>query len=116
MVLPLSCPGWRSGSPQRFRGGSLFSPGPTDRPPVDGGPPAPSEQPAPDQLSVPVADDHALTTIVGELAREGISVSELSLRLPSLDEVFYSLTGTKQDADADTPATSPETQEGVLTR
>jgi oleandomycin transport system ATP-binding protein len=75
------------------------------------------EQPAPDQLSVPVADDRALTTIVGELAREGISVSELSLRLPSLDEVFYSLTGTKQTADADTnPATAPETQEGVLAR
>jgi oleandomycin transport system ATP-binding protein len=75
------------------------------------------EQPAPDQLSVPVADDHALTTIVGELAREGISVSELSLRLPSLDEVFYSLTGTKQTADAETDSSSaPETQEGVLAR
>jgi len=75
------------------------------------------EQPAPDQLSVPVADDHALTTIVGELARERISVSELSLRLPSLDEVFYSLTGTKQNAEADdTSVSSPETQEGVLAR
>jgi len=75
------------------------------------------EQPAPDQLSVPVADDHALTAIVGELAREGISVSELSLRLPSLDEVFYSLTGTKQNTEADdTAAASPETQEGVLAR
>ena len=75
------------------------------------------EQPAPDQLSVPVADDHALTAIVGELAREGIPVSELSLRLPSLDEVFYSLTGTKQNAEADdTAASSPETQEGVLAR
>jgi oleandomycin transport system ATP-binding protein len=77
------------------------------------------EQPAPDQLSVPVADDPALTTIVGELAREKISVSELSLRLPSLDEVFYSLTGTKQTADADADAesdTAPETQEGALAR
>ena len=75
------------------------------------------EQPAPDQLSVPVADDPALTSIVGELAREGISVSELSLRLPSLDEVFYSLTGTKQNTEADdTSTSSPETQEGVLAR
>ena len=74
------------------------------------------EQPAPDQLSVPVADDHALTTIVGELAREGISVSELSLRLPSLDEVFYSLTGTKQTADAEPSTSAPETQEGALAR
>ena len=70
------------------------------------------EQPAPDQLSVPVADDHALTTIVGELAREGISVSELSLRLPSLDEVFYSLTGTKQTAET----TQVPEKEEVLSR
>jgi oleandomycin transport system ATP-binding protein len=54
------------------------------------------EQPAPDLLSVPVADDSALTTIVSALAAAHISVSELSLRLPSLDEVFYSLTGQKQ--------------------
>lgn len=75
------------------------------------------EQPAPDQLSVPVADDRALTTIVGELAREGIAVSELALRLPSLDEVFYSLTGTRQNTEADDTADSaPETQEGALTR
>jgi oleandomycin transport system ATP-binding protein len=51
------------------------------------------EQPSPDQLSVPVRDDTALTTVVAALASEKISVSELSLRLPSLDEVFYSLTG-----------------------
>jgi oleandomycin transport system ATP-binding protein len=54
------------------------------------------EQPAPDLLSVPVADDSALTTVVAALAAEHITVSELSLRLPSLDEVFYSLTGQKQ--------------------
>ncbi|MES2169444.1 MAG: ATP-binding cassette domain-containing protein [Actinomycetota bacterium] len=53
----------------------------------------PPEQPSPDQLSVPVRDDSALTTVVAALAKEKISVSELSLRLPSLDEVFYSLTG-----------------------
>jgi oleandomycin transport system ATP-binding protein len=51
------------------------------------------EQPAPDQLSVPVTDDSALATVVAALAAERIPVSELSLRLPSLDEVFYSLTG-----------------------
>jgi oleandomycin transport system ATP-binding protein len=58
-----------------------------------------AEQPAPDLLSVPVTDDSALTTVVAALAAEGISVSELSLRLPSLDEVFYSLTGQKQQAE-----------------
>jgi oleandomycin transport system ATP-binding protein len=55
------------------------------------------EQPAPDLLSVPVASDAALTTLVGALAKERIPVSELSLRLPSLDEVFYSLTGEKNE-------------------
>jgi oleandomycin transport system ATP-binding protein len=55
------------------------------------------EQPAPDLLSVPVASDAALTTLVGALAKERIPVSELSLRLPSLDEVFYSLTGEKTE-------------------
>ena len=64
------------------------------------------EQPAPDLISVAVADDSALTTVVGALAAERISVSELSLRLPSLDEVFYSLTGqtTGVDATTDIPA------------
>jgi oleandomycin transport system ATP-binding protein len=51
------------------------------------------DHPAPDLLSVPVADESAMTTVVAALAAEGIPVSELSLRLPSLDEVFYSLTG-----------------------
>ena len=73
------------------------------------------EQPAPDMLSVPVADDHALTTVVGELARQGIPVSELSLRLPSLDEVFYSLTGQKE-ADASVGDSAPVQKEEVLAR
>jgi len=55
------------------------------------------EQPAPDQLAVAVPGDAALTTLVGALAKERIAVSELSLRLPSLDEVFYSLTGEKNE-------------------
>jgi oleandomycin transport system ATP-binding protein len=58
------------------------------------------EQPAPDLLSVPVSGDDALTRVVGELAAAGIRVSELSLRLPSLDEVFYSLTGQANDAES----------------
>jgi len=51
------------------------------------------ERPAPDLISVPVADDAALTAVVAALAQERIAVTELALRLPSLDEVFYSLTG-----------------------
>jgi oleandomycin transport system ATP-binding protein len=61
------------------------------------------EQPAPDQLSAPVDDDRALTALVAALANEHITVSELSLRLPSLDEVFYSLTG-KPTADEEVAA------------
>ena len=44
-------------------------------------------------ISVPVADDSALVATVSRLDADGIPVTELSLRLPSLDEVFYSLTG-----------------------
>jgi oleandomycin transport system ATP-binding protein len=58
------------------------------------------EQPAPDLLAVPVADDGALTAIVSALATERIPVSELALRLPSLDEVFYALTGQRATDEA----------------
>jgi oleandomycin transport system ATP-binding protein len=51
------------------------------------------ERPAADLVSVPVADDGALVATVAGLAAAGIPVTELSLRLPSLDEVFYALTG-----------------------
>ncbi|HWH26898.1 MAG TPA: ATP-binding cassette domain-containing protein [Pseudolysinimonas sp.] len=51
------------------------------------------EHPAPGLVSVPVADDAALTAVVAKLGAAGIAVTELSLRLPSLDEVFYALTG-----------------------
>jgi oleandomycin transport system ATP-binding protein len=51
------------------------------------------ERPSADLVSVPVADDAALVATVAKLAAAGIPVTELSLRLPSLDEVFYALTG-----------------------
>jgi oleandomycin transport system ATP-binding protein len=44
-------------------------------------------------IAAPVDDDTAFTKVVGRLDREGIGVTELSLRLPSLDEVFFTLTG-----------------------
>ncbi|HEX7745260.1 MAG TPA: ATP-binding cassette domain-containing protein [Micromonosporaceae bacterium] len=43
--------------------------------------------------AVPVTGDAALGGIVSALARSGIEVTELGLHLPSLDEVFLSLTG-----------------------
>jgi len=50
-------------------------------------------------LSVPVADDTALTATVSRLAAAGIGVTELSLHLPSLDEVFFKLTGRTASED-----------------
>ena len=47
-----------------------------------------------DTLSVPVTGDDALATAVARLHSAGIAVTELSLHLPSLDEVFFTLTGT----------------------
>ena len=58
------------------------------------------EHPAPDLVSVPVPGEDALTRVVAELAAERIGVTELSLRLPSLDEVFYSLTGHTDSTEA----------------
>jgi oleandomycin transport system ATP-binding protein len=61
----------------------------------------PPERPAPDLVSVPVADESALTRVVAALAAESIGVTELSLRLPSLDEGFYALTGRPAHDDAE---------------
>jgi oleandomycin transport system ATP-binding protein len=44
-----------------------------------------------------VDDDSLLPDLVGRLAGNGITVSELSLHLPSLDEVFLTLTGRPTD-------------------
>jgi oleandomycin transport system ATP-binding protein len=45
------------------------------------------------ELTVPVTDEDVFALVVGRLAAEGIGVNELSLHLPSLDEVFMTLTG-----------------------
>jgi oleandomycin transport system ATP-binding protein len=44
-------------------------------------------------LSVPVEDDDSFVTVVNRLREERIEVTELALRLASLDEVFLALTG-----------------------
>jgi oleandomycin transport system ATP-binding protein len=61
----------------------------------------PAESPGRDVSTVPVEGDAAFTEIVARLDAAGIAVTELSLRLPSLDEVFFTLTGHhagKEDA------------------
>ncbi|MFI5911480.1 ATP-binding cassette domain-containing protein [Dactylosporangium sp. NPDC051541] len=50
-------------------------------------------------LSVPVTDDSAMTAVVRRLDEAGIGVIELSLHLPSLDEVFFTLTRGHQDQE-----------------
>jgi oleandomycin transport system ATP-binding protein len=55
------------------------------------------EHPAIGLVSVPVSGDDAMTRTVAALAERSIPVVELALRLPSLDEVFYSLTGHTAD-------------------
>jgi oleandomycin transport system ATP-binding protein len=55
-------------------------------------------------LSVHVDGDEALTQAVIRLGTAGIAVTELSLHLPSLDEVFFTLTGTRQTTDEQTAA------------
>jgi oleandomycin transport system ATP-binding protein len=61
------------------------------------------DQPSPGLLAVPVEGDQAMTQTVAALAERGITVTELFLRLPGLDEVFHALTGRpgEQDPDAD---------------
>jgi oleandomycin transport system ATP-binding protein len=48
-----------------------------------------------DQVTVAVDDEGALAATVGRLSAEGIAVTELSLHLPTLDEVFLTLTGER---------------------
>jgi oleandomycin transport system ATP-binding protein len=49
-------------------------------------------------LTVAVESDEVLPAAIARLHAAGIRVTELSLHLPSLDEVFFTLTGTRTDA------------------
>jgi oleandomycin transport system ATP-binding protein len=51
-------------------------------------------------VSAPVAGDDALAAAVERLRGARIPVSELSLRLPSLDEVFFTLTRSREEVAA----------------
>jgi oleandomycin transport system ATP-binding protein len=52
-----------------------------------------------DELTVAVNGEDALAATVSRLAADGIAVTELSLHLPSLDEVFMTLTGARVGSD-----------------
>jgi oleandomycin transport system ATP-binding protein len=55
------------------------------------------EPPVQGSVSAPVRDDAAMAALVSRLTERGIAVTELSLKLPSLDEVFFTLTGRVTD-------------------
>lgn len=57
------------------------------------------------RLSAAVTDTEVMPAIVRALDEAGIEVSELSLRLPSLDDVFLTLTGNPSKVAATTPET-----------
>ncbi len=59
---------------------------------------AQADHPARGTVSVPVKGDEALAEAVYRLTDSGIAVTELSLMLPSLDQVFFSLTGRHTEA------------------
>ena len=58
------------------------------------------ESPGRGVLTVPVDGDAAFTVVVRRLDDAGIGVTELSLHLPSLDEVFFTLTGERAEVAA----------------
>ncbi len=59
-----------------------------------------------DGLTVSVEGDDVLPDVVAALRSAGIRVTELSLHLPSLDEVFFSLTGRSEAAHQSTDRTT----------
>ncbi|GLW34578.1 ATP-binding cassette domain-containing protein [Actinoplanes regularis] len=54
----------------------------------------------PGAASVPVAADTALDDAIPALRRAGVEFTELGLHLPSLDEVFHTLTGGEKKTEA----------------
>jgi oleandomycin transport system ATP-binding protein len=61
----------------------------------------PIERSGRDAVSVAVDSDQALGATVERLNAAGIAVTELSLHLPSLDEVFFTITGQRVESEED---------------
>ncbi|UUU34395.1 ATP-binding cassette domain-containing protein [Streptomyces sp. CA-210063] len=61
-------------------------------------------------LLVPILSDEQLTAVVGAITARGVTIASISTELPSLDEVFLSLTGHKASAPQDA-APSPAYEE-----
>jgi oleandomycin transport system ATP-binding protein len=48
-------------------------------------------------VSVPILSDEQLTAVVGLVGARGFGIASIGTHLPSLDEVFLSITGQKSD-------------------
>ncbi|MBF9072608.1 ATP-binding cassette domain-containing protein [Streptacidiphilus fuscans] len=59
------------------------------------------------EVLVPIVSDEQLTTVVGAVSARGLTIGSITTELPSLDEVFLSLTGQK----ASTAQTAPLLEE-----
>lgn len=67
-----------------------------------------ADEPKKGELTVPVLGDAALSKAVATLTTSKIAVTELALLLPSLDEVFFTLTGERQRSIAEDNPTETE--------
>src|SRR5512132_48956 len=78
------------------------------------GDPEPDERP--DRLTMPAPRDglELIEDAAAELRREGIRVSDLGLRGPTLDDVFLQLTGAPPGEDGDRPARAALDGAGAL--
>ena len=69
------------------------------------------------ELVVPVEGDGAILDLAQRFRQQGVSVAEFSLRLPSLDEVFFALTGSSRESGREADgATERDAGSGRLTR
>jgi oleandomycin transport system ATP-binding protein len=62
-------------------------------------------------VSISIDDRSALGRVVRRLDEEGIAIDDLSLRRPSLDEVFLAITGHLAETDPMTDEAQHETNE-----
>ncbi|MEU6483850.1 ATP-binding cassette domain-containing protein [Streptomyces sp. NPDC046887] len=60
------------------------------------------------QLYVPILSDVQLTAVVGLLAERGFAIAHLATQLPTLDEVFLAVTGSKAPIADDTASTQSD--------
>ena len=66
------------------------------------------DEPRKGLFAVPVLSDAVLADAVAGLAKEKVTVTELALRLPSLDEAIFALTGEREEKQPEVDAETGE--------